>query len=396
MKLDLLQNCNKRIENYYDINGKYPLVFQNFDDTPLYENIKFVKNLNGIITFCFIVNCEGQPGSFVVHQLDSDFQPKKFSPQVIEELKKLILELPISRHIKNLIIIITLLSRLKMAKSKIYYLSLILIICSCSDESIKKTQLNNDEISEKYLKNCAWQNNLHSEKWQVCIDSAISKNSNIAYLYQQKAMPYLKTGDYYNGMKNLDIAVRLSPNEYCSYRGFMKVIFMKDYDGAILDFLETKNISPGEYIMDHDVDFFLGLCFLMKKEYTIAEDYLNSSLLNDSKHGEDWIHYSNLYYYAIVKYKVKDYDESLITLDRCLKIYPNFANAIYLKAKIMDEKKLFSEAYRLSEKAMTMFNKGFVINESNEIYVNYPYQISMTDITNLKDKIQYKIELNDL
>ena len=162
-----------------------------------------------------------------------------------------------------------------MEKSLIFCLSLIFLGFSCGQVSkngdFKK--MSNEVIVEKYLKRCAWTFNMHSREWQICIDSALTLNDKIPYLYQQKSMPYFKSGDYYEGMINLNKAVKFSTDEYTAYRGFMKLIFLRDYDGAINDFKTAKELHPNAYVMDHDFDFYLGLSYLMKKEFYVSESF---------------------------------------------------------------------------------------------------------------------------
>ena len=59
------------------------------------------------------------------------------------------------------------------------------------------------------------------------IDSALAINPSIAYLYQQKAMPYFKQGKYEVAMPILDKAVALDSAEYIDYRAFMKMHLCK-------------------------------------------------------------------------------------------------------------------------------------------------------------------------
>ena len=56
------------------------------------------------------------------------------------------------------------------------------------------------EIIEKYVNNCAKKFPLDSSAYQTCLDAGIAQDSTIAYLWQQKAMPYFKAMKYEVGM----------------------------------------------------------------------------------------------------------------------------------------------------------------------------------------------------
>ena len=55
-----------------------------------------------------------------------------------------------------------------------------------------------NKIIEEHLTNCAHKYNyaINMKEWQDCIDAGLKKDSTIAYLWQQKAMPYFKAKKY--------------------------------------------------------------------------------------------------------------------------------------------------------------------------------------------------------
>lgn len=60
---------------------------------------------NGYVTIRFLVNCKGQSGRFRVQEMDFDYQPKKFDPQIVEKLLTIVRELdgwiPVEREGKK-------------------------------------------------------------------------------------------------------------------------------------------------------------------------------------------------------------------------------------------------------------------------------------------------------
>ncbi|MBA4056582.1 MAG: hypothetical protein C0490_17840 [Marivirga sp.] len=149
-----------------------------------------------------------------------------------------------------------------------YFIYMIFLLTSCSSSGQKKSEtkkqdLTDDQIIKKYLENGAWRIRYFSPEYHQYIDSAIAINPNMAYLYQQKAMPYFKQGKSELGLKSLDRAVELDPKSHIDHRAFIKCIFARTYEESIKDFQTSKKIK-GEngVVMDHTYDFYIGLCYL--------------------------------------------------------------------------------------------------------------------------------------
>lgn len=260
------------------------------------------------------------------------------------------------------------------------YLLLLLTSCSTSGQKnseTKKQELTDDQIIKKYLDNGAWRVRYFSPEYQLYIDSAIATNPNMAYLYQQKAMPYFKQGKYELGLKSLDKAVELDPKAHIDYRAFIKCIFAKTYEESIKDFQTAKKIK-GEHgvVMDHSYDFYIGLCHLQLGDFSKSLDYLEKSIENTKKtNGENWIHYLDLFYAGIATQELGRHNEAIRYFDKVLKEYPTFSDAKYYRALSLFR----TDQIDLAEKTLTDceldFKKGYTVNEDNAVYEKYPYQI---------------------
>lgn len=85
----------------------------------------------------------------------------------------------------------------KMNKSslKLYFLCIYVlfgIICIGQNEIVSKIK-SQDEIIQEYLINGAWKYTYLSKEWDEWINLGLQKDSTIAYLWQQKALPFLET-----------------------------------------------------------------------------------------------------------------------------------------------------------------------------------------------------------
>jgi tetratricopeptide (TPR) repeat protein len=252
--------------------------------------------------------------------------------------------------------------------------------CSTSGQQnreIKKQEFTDDQVIEKYLKNGAWKLRYFSPEYQLYIDSAIAIKPGIAYLHQQKAMPYFKQSKYELGLKSLDRAVELDPAAYIDYRAFIKCIFSKTYSEAMQDFVKAKEIK-GEHgvIMDHSYDFYIGLCYLQLGDFTKSLDYLQRSIDQTTKaSGENWVHFLDLFYAGIAMQELNQHKEAIQYFDKSLKNYSNFSDAKYYKALSLFRSDQIDAAEKTLADCEADFKKGYTINEDNALYERYPYQI---------------------
>lgn len=235
-----------------------------------------------------------------------------------------------------------------------------------------------DTIVSEYLTNCAeyYNYNYKMDEWQNCLDKGLKKDSTIATLWQQKAMPYFKARKYEIGIKFVNNAVQYDAQEWQPYRAFIKCIFIKSYKDAIIDFQDCIDKYGNGYTMDHTYSFYIGLCYLQLNEYENAEKTLkeyNDDLFNNRQGLE---HPTALFYYGIAKYELKKWAEAVELFDKALAIYPNFSDAKYYKSICLlrlgvKEEKIKALFISAKEDAKL----GYTINEDNTIYETYPYQV---------------------
>ncbi len=275
--------------------------------------------------------------------------------------------------------------------NKILLILLIILFSACtnkkasSSDIVKNSETENklridkekqEEIIDEYLKNGAWKHESYSREWQEEINIGLAKDSTIAYLWQQKAMPMFKQGKYEIGIKYIDNAVKYDRQHWQNYRAFMKCIFAKSYRDAITDFKDYKKRYGYGYVMDHSYDFYIGLSYLQLNEFKKAEEIFQKDYeyqLNEK--GEDWLHHLDLFYFGISKYEQKNYEGAIEMFDRALKIYPQFSDVLCYKAEALRRIGKVKEGNELTKDCKLFAEKGFTINEDNVKYENYPYQI---------------------
>lgn len=243
-------------------------------------------------------------------------------------------------------------------------------------ESTETKRIRQDSIVQKYLTNCAEKYNYRYEmrEWQQCLDEGLKEDSTIAYLWQQKAMPYFKFRKYEVGMQYLDKAVLYDEKRWLSYRAFIKCIFAKTYEEAIKDFETCIKNEGNTYVMDHTYQFYIALCNLQLNEFEKAETIFKMDI---QEQEEQWgeAHYVDLFYYGISKYEQGKWGEAILEFDKSLKQHTQFSDAKYYKALCMGRLKNIEEMKLLMQEAKVDKDNGHSINEDNAIYEPYPYQI---------------------
>ncbi|PIE47589.1 MAG: hypothetical protein CSA40_02160 [Flavobacteriales bacterium] len=235
--------------------------------------------------------------------------------------------------------------------------------------------MQQDAIIKEHLEN-AGKYGLYSRERQEEIDRGLAKDSTIAYLWQQKAMPLFKQGKYELGMTYIDKAVKYDRERWQDYRAFIKCVFAKTYKDAIADFEDCKARFGNNQVMDHSYNFYIALSKIQLNQFEEAEKILaEETKLQAEEHGEDWVHHLDLLYLGIAKYEQKKYKQAVSVFDRVLSLYPEFSEALYYKAICLGKQGRKDEALKLIEEAKINGKKGNTINEDNAIYERYPYQI---------------------
>ena len=202
-----------------------------------------------------------------------------------------------------------------------------------AQETKEERKKRQDAIVQEHVYDCADKIDyrIMMKEYQNCLDAGIKKDSTIAYLWQQKAMPLFKARKYEAGMVFMDKAVMLDENKWLDYRAFIKCIFAKTYKEAIIDFEKCKVKIGNSYIMDHTYDFHIALCYLQLNEFEKAEKIFKTDT-DFQKQNQGEAHHLDLFYYGISIFEQNKFEEAIIVFDRALKQYPTFSDVKFYKA----------------------------------------------------------------
>jgi tetratricopeptide (TPR) repeat protein len=269
----------------------------------------------------------------------------------------------------------------KLFLSIIFLLGFSLALCRAQQVATPCVKQLQDSLIEKYLEQGAYKYGYNHPYWDLYCDSLIAACPDIAYAYEQKGLPFIKNGDYKKAFPLEDKAVELDPQRWTAYRGFLKCIFTKDYEGAILDFSDAQKLKPNDYEMDHTYFFFQGLCYLELGDLVKAEENFRQDFAVQNISGENRApHFNSLLYRGITYLEMKRYGAAKEDLLNCLKQYPQFPEANFYLALIYEEEKNDSLKEKYLNIAKEGYNSGYRMNEDNIYYAYYPYQITLFEI----------------
>jgi len=244
-----------------------------------------------------------------------------------------------------------------------------------TDNEVVVDKIKQDSILNATMKKAS-KYGLFSQGRQAVLSEGLVQDSTIAYLWQQKAMPLFKQRKYELGMEFIDKAVKYNRAEYQDYRAFIKCVFAKTYRDAIADFEDCIRRFGNNYVQDHSYNFYIAISYLQLNEFEKAEKILAKEIASvEEKQGADWVHHLDLFYHGIAIYEQARYEEAIDIFDKALAVYPQFSDVQQYKGVSLLRLDKKEEAQELFDVALANAKKGYTINEDNEIYELYPYQV---------------------
>jgi tetratricopeptide (TPR) repeat protein len=238
-----------------------------------------------------------------------------------------------------------------------------------------------DSLIVHYIEQGAEKVSYLDPRWNQYCDSLIAICPNIAIAYQHKAVPLVKDGKWEEAFVLENKAVELDPQVWLPYRGFLKVIKTKDYEGGLADFQLAARRNAHGREMDHTYPFFEGLCHLKMGDYALAEqDFKRDMALQKSSAAEATIHFNSLFYVGVLYWKMGKYPLAAQYFQQCLKQYAQHPDANYYLGLTYRAQKREAEARERLEFAQQCLAKGYQLNEDNTFYENYPYQITVYEV----------------
>ncbi len=249
-----------------------------------------------------------------------------------------------------------------------------------------------NEYSSSYYFNKQKQYIQGSVEEQLYLDKALKLDSLHVEALVEKSVAFNKRGQYATGMHYLNKGVALDPIEHLGYRGFIKLYMLRDYDGAVQDFLRLDSLTP-EYRdapWGEDIYKVIGLAYMGMNDFEKALVSINRSIEEITKdEGEDWIESRTFMYQGICLMKRQEMDLALLSFDKQIQYCKECPSGYYYKAKVLIEvgSDKIEEMEYLLEKANSLAQKGLI--ESSP-YFELPFQIYLSDINELIKEFKHK------
>lgn len=194
---------------------------------------------------------------------------------------------------------------------------------------------------------------------QLQFDKAIELCPGFDYAYFEKAVPYLKRGDFITWRKLIDKAVELNPTGHLGYRGWCKYQFVRDYNGAIKDFEKLDSLIS--YDMGYSINgnyqlnIVKALCYKALGQKTKAVEIMENQL---AQKGYAPMTYDYLHL-GVLKIETGDTDGGIEYLNQSIALNDYLAEPYYYLGLIYKKQNLTKEFRENMEKAKIYYEKGY-------------------------------------
>jgi len=200
-------------------------------------------------------------------------------------------------------------------------------------------------------------------------------------IYFEQSVPFNKRGDYEKGFELLNKAVEYNPRVHLGYRGYMKLRFLRDFKGAIIDFDKLDKLTPN--VIDtpwgEDIDFLRGEAYFGLGEYEKAIKHFDQSIENQ---GENWAEIQSYVYLGICETKLQNFDKAIVSYNRAINQSKYVCEAHLGLAKVYNEIGEIEKAKEHIIKAEEYFQY-----KRNDPYNEFLNEIYKSDILTLKSNL---------
>lgn len=265
-----------------------------------------------------------------------------------------------------------------MERSQKYYLSLFILMVYANLLS----QVNCNTIEgEDCKKSCEISNEAgHFQGFydsQKLFDQAIALCPENDAAYAEKAVPFLKRGEFISWKKLIDKAVELNPKMHLGYRGWCKYQFLRDYEGALKDFDDLEKFYPNNIgrSVNGDYDLYIAKAFCLDalgktdKAISTIEKAINRT--NYFTGNYDYFQLGVLYF------QQNKFDKALENFEKQSKVL-DFAENIFYKAKVS---KIRNKDYlELKNLALKTYDEGKFMKDPYTHHYNKVYRKQIAEL----------------
>ncbi|MBB4807044.1 tetratricopeptide (TPR) repeat protein [Chryseobacterium defluvii] len=197
-------------------------------------------------------------------------------------------------------------------------------------------------------------------------------------IYSEKAVPYLKRGDFASWMLLMNKAVALNPTRHLGYRGWCRYQFLRDYQGAIQDIEELEKHFPKGYLGysangDYELHIAKALCYSALNQKQKAVEIIEKQLKDPQHNVGLYDHYQ----LGVTYFELGNYDKALENFEKQSKVY-DYAENIYFKSKVS---KIRNKDYLdLKKLALKTYDEGKSMKDGYTHHFNKVYRKQIEEL----------------
>lgn len=213
-----------------------------------------------------------------------------------------------------------------------------------------------------------------SKASQIKFDKAIKLCPAYDYAYFEKAVPFLKNGQFIEWKKFIDEAVTLNPERHLGYRGWCRYQFLRDYHGAIRDIEQLDSMVTYDIGYSVNGDYHLqvarALCYKAlgnpKKAIAIIEAQL--AVKDYVPMNYDYLHL------GVLKLETGDLAGAVTFLKKQIALNDYLADTYYYLGLAYRQQGDQGECVTAMEKAKVFYLKGwkrldFYTHPADKVYL---------------------------
>jgi tetratricopeptide (TPR) repeat protein len=216
-----------------------------------------------------------------------------------------------------------------------------------------------------------------SKESQIKFDKAIKLCPTMDYAYFEKAVPYLKNGDFIAWKKLIDKAVELNPTSHLGYRGWCRYQFLRDYKGAIRDIEQLDSIINYDIGYSINGDYHLqvarALCYkaLGDKQKAIAIMEKQLAVEGYTIMPYDYLHL------GVLKLETNDLAGAIDYLKKEIAYNDYLAETYYFLGLAYKQQNALADFMTAMEKAKVFYLKGY---KRRDVYTHPADKVYLSDI----------------
>ncbi|WP_375578678.1 tetratricopeptide repeat protein [Marivirga tractuosa] len=202
-----------------------------------------------------------------------------------------------------------------------------------------------------------------SKEFQIVMDNALEIDSTYSYAYRSKSVAYLKSGDFLEWKRLIDLAVKYDPIGNLGYRASCRHQFFKDYGGAIVDIEELSRMTHEDIGHSangvYHLEVVRALCYRGLGNNDKAIEIIENQLATDDYLVGiyDYIHLGVLYLEA------DDLEKAKSNFEKQLE-YNDLAENHFYMAKALKAQGKMDEAKIELENTIALYENGYVMHDS--------------------------------